>query len=147
VSGEGHYDVVSYAGDVAPSDAWADLDRESGAQLVDVRTRPEWAFVGVPDLSPVRKKVILLPWQDYPTMQVNPNFIAELERAVPDKSAPVYFLCRSGARSRAAAIAATEAGYQRCYNVSDGFEGALDGARHRGRAAGWKAAGLPWLQD
>lgn len=138
---------MSYAGDVAPSDAWADLDREHGAQLVDVRTRPEWAFVGVPDLSSVGKKVILLPWQDYPAMQVNPNFIAELERAVPDKSAPVYFLCRSGVRSRAAAIAATEAGYQRCYNVADGFEGALDRERRRGRAAGWKAAGLPWLQD
>ena len=25
--------------------------------------------------------------------------------------------------------------------------GALDPARHRGRAAGWKADGLPWVQE
>jgi len=59
--------------------------------------------------------------------------------------APLFFLCRSGARSRAAAIALTEAGYGPCFNIKDGFEGALDTKRHRG-ALGWKAAGLPWLQ-
>jgi rhodanese-related sulfurtransferase len=137
---------MTYAGDVTPSDAWSELGNDKAAQLVDVRTKPEWAFVGVPDLARHGKKPVLLAWQDYPAMQVNPNFAAELARAVPDRNAPLYFLCRSGARSRAAAMAATEAGYKSCYNILDGFEGGLDPARHRGKA-GWKAAGLPWLQD
>jgi rhodanese-related sulfurtransferase len=56
------------------------------------------------------------------------------------------FLCRSGVRSRAAAIAMTRAGFSRAYNIAGGFEGDLDGERHRGAANGWKAAGLPWKQ-
>jgi rhodanese-related sulfurtransferase len=58
----------------------------------------------------------------------------------------VLFICRSGQRSRGAAIAMTSAGYQRCYNVAEGFEGSHDGARHRGTVGGWKARQLPWVQ-
>ena len=64
-----------------------------------------------------------------------------------DKDAPVLFLCRSGARSRSAAIALTAAGFSRAYNIVGGFEGDLDGDRHRGQTNGWKAAGLPWKQS
>ena len=80
-------------------------------------------------------------------MVANGNFAQDLGRAGVPKDAAVVFLCRSGGRSRSAAIAMTEAGWQRCYNLSDGFEGAHDGARHRGTAEGWKASGLPWVQD
>jgi hypothetical protein len=38
------------------------------------------------------------------------------------------------------------AGYTRCRNVADGFEGPLDAERHRGKLGGWKAKGLPWAQ-
>jgi rhodanese-related sulfurtransferase len=61
--------------------------------------------------------------------------------------APILFICRSGGRSRAAAAALTAAGYRRCYNVAEGFEGNPDPERHRGKTGGWKAAGLPWVQD
>jgi rhodanese-related sulfurtransferase len=57
----------------------------------------------------------------------------------------VYFICRSGVRSRHAAEAATAAGLGPAYNVLDGFEGQLDRERHRG-IGGWKADGLPWVQ-
>jgi rhodanese-related sulfurtransferase len=137
---------MTYAGDVTPSDAWSELGRDKAAQLVDVRTKPEWQFVGIPDLAPHGKKTVLLAWQDYPAMQLNSAFIEQLGKAVPDRDAPLFFLCRSGARSKAAAVAATQAGYKRCYNVLDGFEGGLDPIRHRGKA-GWKAVGLPWVQD
>jgi rhodanese-related sulfurtransferase len=60
---------------------------------------------------------------------------------------PVAFLCRSGVRSVAAAELVTAAGFARAYNVAEGFEGPVDGAGHRGGAAGWKAAGLPWRQS
>ncbi|MFZ5790249.1 MAG: rhodanese-like domain-containing protein [Pseudomonadota bacterium] len=138
---------MSYAGDVTPSEAWKMLSQDKSARLVDVRTRPEWSFVGVPDLSRLGKQTLFLSWQGYPAMQISPDFVAELAKAVPDRQTPLFFLCRSGARSKAAAMAVTAAGYARCYNVSEGFEGNLDDERHRGKTGGWKAAGLPWVQE
>jgi rhodanese-related sulfurtransferase len=132
-----------YAGDLSVAEAWALLEKEPAARLVDVRTQAEWNFVGLPDLSPLGREAELVEWQMFPTMQVNPDFV---EQAGGDKDAPVLFLCRSGARSRNAAIALTRAGYTRAYNIAGGFEGDLDGERHRGNRNGWKAAGLPWKQ-
>jgi rhodanese-related sulfurtransferase len=138
---------MAYAGDLRPTEAWELLKAEPAALLVDVRTRPEWAFVGIPDLDSINKKPILLAWQTYPAMQINPTFAEELRRVVASPEAPLLFICRSGARSRAAAETMTAAGYRRCYNVAEGFEGQVDVEGHRGRKAGWKAAGLPWNQD
>lgn len=138
---------MAYAGDLRPTEAWELLKAEPVAQLVDVRTRPEWTFVGIPDLDSIGKKPILLAWQAYPAMQINPAFAEELRRVVSSPEAPLLFICRSGARSRAAAETMTAAGYRRCYNVAEGFEGQVDVEGHRGRKAGWKAAGLPWNQD
>jgi rhodanese-related sulfurtransferase len=136
-----------YAGDLSATEAWALLQSDPKARLVDVRTAAEWNFVGLPDLSSVGRDVGLVEWQLFPTMQVNPSFVAQTEQAVgDDKDAPVLFLCRSGARSRSAAVALTRAGYARAYNIAGGFEGDLDGERHRGHRNGWKAAGLPWKQ-
>ena len=114
--------------------------------LIDVRTRAEWNYVGLPDLEKLAKKPALLEWQVFPSMQPNPEFVAALSSALPDKETPLLFLCRSGARSAAAAKAMTAAGYSTCLNVADGFEGPLDGSAKRGTAGGWKAAGLPWRQ-
>jgi len=137
----------SYAGDLSVEDAWALLQSDPAARLVDVRTQAEWNFVGLPDLSGLGKETALIEWQMFPSMQVNPGFVADTQTAVGgDKTAPVLFLCRSGARSRSAAVALTQAGYTRAYNVAGGFEGDLDGDRHRGHRNGWKAAGLPWKQ-
>ena len=136
-----------YAGDLSAAEAWAQLSREPAAQLVDVRTTAEWSFVGVPDLSSIGRRVHCLEWQGYPSMAANPDFVAQARAALGDKKdTPVLFLCRSGARSRAAAMAMTGAGYTRSFNVAGGFEGDLDEERHRGRQSGWKAAGLPWKQ-
>jgi rhodanese-related sulfurtransferase len=136
-----------YAGDLSVQDAFALLKADPAANLVDVRTQAEWNFVGLPDLSGLGREAALIEWQMFPTMQVNPDFVAATVEAVgANKDAPVLFLCRSGARSRSAAVALTAAGYTRAYNVAGGFEGDLDGTRHRGQKNGWKAAGLPWRQ-
>lgn len=137
---------ADYAGDLSVQDAWDLLKSDPRAQVIDVRTTAEWNFVGLPDLSSVGREVGLVEWQMFPTMQVNPGFAGDAAQAAPDKDAPVLFLCRSGARSRSAAIAMTRAGYARAYNIAGGFEGDLDGERHRGGKNGWKAAGLPWKQ-
>ena len=138
---------MAYAGDLKPTDAWKLLAEDKKAQLVDVRTRPEWMFVGLPDLNSLGKKPMLQSWQVFPAMDVDGNFAGAVAQQIPDPDAPILFLCRSGARSRAAAIAMTQQGYRRCYNVAEGFEGNLDAERHRGRVGGWKAAGLPWAQE
>jgi rhodanese-related sulfurtransferase len=135
-----------YAGDIDARKAWEILEKDKKAVLVDVRTRPEWEFVGVPDLSRLEKELALVPWQVYPSMQVNPAFADEIKKAGVASDATLLFICRSGARSKAAAIAMTQAGFRSCYNVAGGFEGPPDPERHRGRVDGWKALGLPWIQ-
>lgn len=145
----GTYEVTpaaGYAGDVSPKTAWKILSEKKDAVLIDVRTRAEWNYVGLPDLASLGCKPALLEWQVFPSMQANPEFVATLSGAVADREAPLLFLCRSGVRSAAAAKAMTAAGYSTCLNVADGFEGPLDAQAKRGASAGWKAAGLPWRQ-
>lgn len=138
---------MSYAGDVSPTHAFEVLSRDPDAVLVDVRTRPELAYVGYADLSSISKRLIPVEWQTFPSGAQNANFVAELEAIGVPRDAPVFFICRSGSRSRFAAVAATAAGYDAAYNVAHGFEGPVDQRGHRGTAAGWKAEGLPWRQS
>jgi rhodanese-related sulfurtransferase len=130
-----------YAGDVSPTEAWRLLEARPDAVLVDVRTEAEWRAVGAPDLGAVGKAPLLIEWQDL-SGRPNPRFVEEVKRRTPP-DAPVLLLCRSGVRSRAAALALTQAGYRACYNVSDGFEGP-PGPDGRRDVAGWKVEGLPW---
>lgn len=135
-----------YAGDLRPAEAWALLEQDPKAVLVDVRTAPEWGFVGVPRLDGLGKETLCVSWQAYPSMARNDDFVAEVAGKGVGKGQPVLLLCRSGARSRAAAIALTAAGFGPCYNIAEGFEGDRDGELHRGSVGGWKVAGLPWAQ-
>jgi rhodanese-related sulfurtransferase len=135
-----------YAGDVVPAEAWRILSEDSEAVLVDCRTTAEWAFVGLPDLGSLGKQTICVEWNRYPDMAMNGDFAQELDAAGVGPEQTVLFICRSGQRSRSAAIAMTSAGYQRCYNVAEGFEGNHDEARHRGTVGGWKVVPLPWVQ-
>lgn len=138
---------LGYAGDMDAAAAWAVLKSQPEALLVDVRTEPEWVFAGFPDLSSLDVEPLLLSFRTYPSMQMNPDFMPTLVRLVEDRATPLLFLCRTGGRSREAAIMATAAGFSQCYNLSDGFDGALNAAGQRGQLAGWRAAGLPWRQQ
>jgi rhodanese-related sulfurtransferase len=131
---------------VAPRQAWEALEADPAARLVDVRTDVEWHFIGVPDLHEAGKELVLIPWQVFPTMQVNSNFLDQLRNAGLGPEHHLYFLCRTGGRSAAAAAAAEGAGYPHAYNIVGGFEGPVDSAGHRGTTAGWKAEDLPWRQ-
>ena len=81
------------------------------------------------------------------TADFTPRLIAELTERGVGPGTPVLFICRSGVRSRAAARALASAGWRRCYNLSEGFEGGLDDARRRGALGGWRVSGLPWTQS
>ena len=142
---------ADYAGELSIGDAFALLKSDKKAELVDVRTQAEWTWVGVPDLSGLGKTPIFVEWASYPGMRPAVDFvqrvIAELTARGADQETPVLFLCRSGVRSLAAARALASAGWRRCYNVSEGFEGGLDAATHRrGALGGWRARGMPWTQ-
>jgi rhodanese-related sulfurtransferase len=129
---------LPYAGALLPAEAHQLM--QAGAKLVDVRTKPEVLYVGrIPGAAAIE-------WQTYPGNKPNPEFIGELAAVAP-KDAPVMFLCRSGARSHAAAEAAMRAGWKETYNVLEGFEGDKDAQEHRNTVGGWRKAGLPWTQS
>ena len=139
--------------DVNPTDTWTGLAEKPDSILVDVRTNAEWSFVGIPDLSSVNKQAILIEWSQFPTMTKNKDFASNLMDKL-NGSAPsdVYFLCRSGVRSLAAAALMIETfaaqGWSvNCINVTEGFEGDLDTEGHRGNLNGWRARGLAWRQS
>jgi rhodanese-related sulfurtransferase len=129
---------LPYAGALLPAEAHQLM--QSGAKLVDVRTKPELQYVGrIPG-------AIAIEWQTYPGSRPNPEFLGELA-ALTSKDEPVMFICRSGVRSHGAAEAALRAGWRETYNVLEGFEGDKDAGQHRGTVGGWRKAGLPWVQS
>ncbi len=142
---------AGYAGDVSAKAAWDGLEQSAEATLVDVRTKAEWAYVGTPVLTSLGKSPLLLEWDEFPSGALVPDFIGRLKGELAKRGvaqgAPLYFICRSGNRSRQAAMLATEAGYSRAFNVEYGFEGRLGPDRHRATAGSWKAEGLPWVQS
>jgi rhodanese-related sulfurtransferase len=136
--------------DVNVEEVWERLKQDSASVLIDVRTQAEWAYVGVPDLTSLGKQPYLIEWQHFPEGSVNPSFASQLGSELAALGAgqdtDLYFICRSGHRSLHSAEAMAAAGYRACHNVAGGFEGPLDNETHRGSVAGWKAAGLPWVQ-
>jgi rhodanese-related sulfurtransferase len=130
----------SYAGDISPQVAFQWMQSGQCA-LVDVRTDAEREWVGfVPGAYAVA-------WKQWPGMAPNANFEQEI-RAVCDKAGVrrVALLCRSGVRSIAAAVFATDFGIE-AFNILEGFEGDPDQSAHRGQKGGWRKAGLPWKQN
>lgn len=135
-----------YAGDIKPKDAWEILQNDPDACLIDVRTDAEWRYVGLPKLDKLGKSTYCVSWQVFPDNKLNERFVEQVKANGVRTDQPLLLLCRSGQRSKHAAIALTAAGYERCYNVAEGFEGDRDGGGHRGSVGGWKVAGLPWDQ-
>lgn len=139
--------VEQYAGDISPDTAWEILTDDPSAVLIDVRTDAEWQYVGVPDLKSIDKDLIQVSWKHFPHMAVNPSFTEEVSQAGVRQDDTVLLLCRSGQRSAEAAAELTAAGFRRCYNIAEGFEGDKDSQDHRGKRGGWKVRGLPWRQN
>lgn len=120
---------VAYAGAVTPAEAWA-LQQAGAARIVDIRTEPEWQFVGhVPGIP-------LVVWPRDGNEASLREFLAQIGKQFAQDD-PILFLCRSGVRSHYAAELAARVGFAHAYNVLEGFEG-------NGPGKGWRAAGLPW---
>ena len=134
-----------HIGRIDPVKAQALLEEDPHALLIDVRSRVEYEFVGHP------VNAIHLAWKEFPSWEERDDFIEQLEselnkRGDAAKTRALLFICRSGARSLAAARLLCEHGYTNVYNVEEGFEGDKDARNHRGTINGWRFHGLPWEQ-
>jgi rhodanese-related sulfurtransferase len=130
----------------------------AAAYFVDVRTRYEVVYVGLPTLVDANIPYVEhpddAPWDDKAgrfKLDVNSDFGPELARRMAamglGKDAPVLLICRSGDRSARAANLLTQLGYTAVYTVVDGVEGdAVGYGDKQGQRIvnGWKNAGLPW---
>lgn len=136
--------MTDYAGELTLDEAWAMLADDPAAVLIDVRTAAEWNFVGVPALDAIGKQARFVEWIGFPDGAPNPDFAAEATADV-EPGQPILLLCRSGARSLAAARTLTAAGFGPAYNITAGFEGPIDDEGHR--SSGWRHHGLAWRQS
>jgi len=133
---------LPYAGAVSPAEAFEMLQLDHGARLIDVRTRAELDWVGRPVVGDGQYAHI--EWTRYPGGVPNPEFLDQLRQLV-SLDTPLLFLCRSAARSKLAAVAASQAGFTKAYDLLEGFEGGKDSQGHRKTVEGWCYRGLPWL--
>ena len=111
--------------------AWQMLVDDEKSVLVDVRTETEWKTVGIPDTSEVGRPARFVSWTDEHGV-ANPYF-AELTTDGLDPDTPILLLCRSGARSNAAAALLMSMGFTQPMNIACGFESPQD------PDSGWKA--------
>ena len=122
------------------------LSKMPDSHLVDVRTKPEWLFVGLPNLQSLQKKTVCVSWHVYPNMNINVNFESEILNSGINKQDTIFLICRSGQRSSYAAEFLISRGFTNCFNVIDGFEGEIGPDYHRSTVNGWKYNKLPWKQ-
>ena len=128
--------------EVTPLQAYEELATNEKAVLVDCRTRAEWVYVGIPDLSEIGKRVVLESICNE-VGQPNSNFISRIgEIAGPDT--PIYVICKIGGRSANACRLLEFLGYTRVCNVIEGFEGCVSPSGHGSSVEGWKFHNLPW---
>ena len=131
-----------------PAAAWALLQDQPRAVLIDVRSSMEYLFVGHPQGS------VHVAWIDEPDWIVNPHFVTEVRKVMlggvglgeHETDAPVLLICRSGKRSLEAGKVLIDNEFTEVYNIEEGFEGELDEEHHRSTSGGWRFHGLPWEQ-
>jgi rhodanese-related sulfurtransferase len=128
------------------------------ALFIDVRTRAEVTFLGMPTSADANIPYVLAEeystWSDKKKsfkFPPNSDFQMAVDKLVAakglKKESRIIVMCRSGSRSAKAANLLAKAGYTNVYTVVDGYEGdkAKEGG-HKGQRVvnGWKNAGLPW---
>lgn len=119
---------------VTAEQAYTVLKRDKAAVLLDVRTGPQYYYLGHPPnafMAPSRF------WTGKYDKEKNDFVFArnsKFEEYVaarwPDKNTTILLLSRSGDISAVAADRLADVGYTKVYNITDGFEG-------------WQKLGLP----
>lgn len=106
--------------DINAKDSFCKLREIKNSYLIDVRTLLEWDTTGIPDLSSINKSVFLFEWEQ----NINELFISKFQKMLSinfKKDSFLFFICKSGLRSRIAAHLASISGYNHSYNISDGY--------------------------
>lgn len=134
---------LPYAGAATPQETFEVLKADQHCVLIDVRTQAERDWVGRVDIP--EEQHFAIQWSLYPEGKPNPDFMTQLSNAVSNKNTTIFFLCRSGVRSRHGAKLAAEHGYVNCFDILQGFEGDRDAQGHRKTIGGWCSANLPWV--
>lgn len=124
------------------------MDDDPRTVLVDIRSSMEYLFVGHP------KGSVHVPWIDEPDWIKNPDFVTDIRKlllggaiCIEDEGcAPIILICRSGKRTLEAGQLLVDAGFNRVFHVTEGFEGDLDDDHHRSTTNGWRFQELPWEQ-
>ena len=133
---------------ITPKCAWALLQADSSARLIDTRSTLEYVMVGHP------VGAVHIPWMDEPDWVPDARFSARIKDVfsshesvpVPGHAPPILLICRCGERSSDAGKCLIDDGMANVYNVEGGFEGPLDDNRQRSTSSGWRFDGLPWQQ-
>ncbi|PHP64639.1 sulfurtransferase [Zhengella mangrovi] len=126
--------------------------------FVDIRSRAEVAFLGLPKRADVHIPYMVMPMmasfnaeRGTYDLEMNPEFPNDFKSyaAAHGVSAdtPIILMCRSGSRSARAANLLADLGFTQVYSLVDGYEGdtAKDGPRKGERVVnGWRNAGLEW---
>lgn len=132
--------------EVSPAEAYEILATTEGSALIDVRTSVEWDQVGVPSITETGRPLWFAEWVRGPERAPNPAFLQQvIDQAGGTLPQQMLFICRSGARSAAAARAVAGLAHElgqsvRCTNVAEGFEG----SPAHGEDSGWQRRSLPW---
>ncbi|MFT7460549.1 MAG: rhodanese-related sulfurtransferase [Planctomycetota bacterium] len=134
--------------EITPLEAWEILQSNSNSVLLDVRSYMEYAYVGHPP------EAVFVSLKEPPGWENDPAFVANVTKSLQEKrpdrdpqDLTILALCRSGARSMAAAEELTNSGFKEVVNVAEGFEGDKDENNHRNTINGWRFHGLPWEQS
>ncbi len=135
--------------DMSPPEAWEFLQTHPDAILLDVRSTMEYHYVGHP------VDAVHVPLLEPPDWELVPDFVARVRVALPPlpdaarpvESRPVLAICRSGQRSATAAGLLLQDGFERVWNIREGFEGDRNAERQRGAINGWRYHRLPWEQS
>lgn len=138
---------------LSPKEAY-DMMKKEKALFIDVRTREEVNFLGMPTIAdaniPYMEMDPMYSWNDKKSsfkLVPNSEFLSLVGERVKanglKKNSPIIVMCRSGDRSALAANLMAKAGYTKVYSVVTGYEGNMSKAGRRS-LDGWKNAGLPW---
>jgi rhodanese-related sulfurtransferase len=135
-----------------------DMLKDDNVLFVDIRSRAEVSFLGLPTRVNVHipyMEMPLTPEYDAKSqaykLELNPDFPLVFKKYVSEhgfgKDSKVVLMCRSGSRSAKAADLLTDMGYKNVYSLVDGYEGdkVKDGPNKGKRLAnGWKNTDLAW---
>ena len=136
----------------------ADMLNDPSVVFIDVRSRAEVSFLGLPSRVNVHIPYMVMPMvASYDPdrkgygLELNPDFPMVFREYAEERGlaadTPIVLICRSGSRSARAADLINDMGFGNVYSVIDGFEGdkAKDGPGKGKRVMnGWRNAGLDW---